>query len=215
GAGQGETAAGGREQLGSTRNRHVSVGGALANTACWAYFCRCIEYASSAASVGIGTHADSRSSRIAVTFRMRNFSADLPLSCRPGISSTAMYSEQASNVGQPMRMLNAGAALQNRAAVLTVSPSAVYWRRSLLPMLPTTAGPVLMPMPQLTGGRPCSTSSVRRAGACAMRSYAHRSDRRAWAGWATGAFQSATTSSPTYLSMVPSHLRISVLISSR
>src|SRR4029077_5348067 len=215
GAGQGETAAGGREQLGSTRNRHVSVGGALANTACWAYFCRCIEYASSAASVGIGTHADSRVSRIAVTFRIRNFSAALPLSWRPGISSTAMYSEHASNVGQPMRMLNAGAALQNRAAVLTVSPRAVYWRRSLLPMFPTTAGPVLIPIPQLTGGSPCATSSARSAGALAIRSYAQRNARRAWAGCTTGAFHSATTSSPTYLSMVPSHLRIRVLISSR
>src|SRR5487761_1371508 len=47
-----------------------------------------------------------------------------------------MYSEHASNVGQPTRMLNAGAALQKRAAVLTVSPSAVYCRRSLLPMFP-------------------------------------------------------------------------------
>jgi hypothetical protein len=70
--------------------------------------------------------------------------------------------------------------------VLTVSPSAVYCGRSLLPMFPTTAGPVLMPMPHLTGGRPCSTSFPCRAGAWAIRSgpvqqsaHAQDQDRRA------------------------------------
>src|SRR5690242_2441170 len=40
--------------------------------------------------VGNGTHGEFLSSRIAVTLNTRNVSADLPLSCIPGSSSTAM-----------------------------------------------------------------------------------------------------------------------------
>src|SRR5438067_1709496 len=111
-------------------------------------------YVSAAASVGNGTHGEPTSSRIDTAWYARNLSADLPFSCRPGTWSTARYCLHASYVLSPTSTVNADATLQKRAAVLTVSPSAVYWSRSRLPMLPTTAGPVLMPMPQLMGGNP-------------------------------------------------------------
>src|SRR5436309_6008704 len=115
-------------------------------------------YASPAASVGKGTHCEPTSSRMDTAWYTRNLSADLPFNCKPGTCSTATNCLHASYVLSPISTVNAGATLQKRAAVLTVSPRAVYCRRSLLPMLPTTAGPVLMPMPQLMGGNPFAAS---------------------------------------------------------
>src|SRR6202171_6031427 len=203
-AGQRQAATSGREQLSRALDRQAS-------TEC----CLCVEYASRATAVGKSTQGDALSWRIAVTLKSRNVSADLPFSCRPGISSTAMKSEHAWKVVQPMRRLNGGAAPQNLAAVFTVSPSAVYWSRSVIPMFPTTAAPVFTPVPQLIGGRFFCARLASRSGAWLTRSYAQRMGGSAGAGCATGAFHRATISSPTYLSIVPDHLRMSVLISSR
>src|SRR5438045_9337718 len=79
----------------------------------------------------------------------------------------------------PIRTWNAGAWAQKRAAVLTVSPSAVYYRRLREPMLPTTAGPVLMPIPQRIGGSPLARSFCCSSGARLMQSYAQRIASRA------------------------------------
>src|ERR1035437_3381403 len=80
GARQRQTAASSGEQIGGSPDRHASVCCAAAKTDCCAYRCPCVSYDSRAASVGICTHCESRPSRIALTFKTRNFSADLPLS---------------------------------------------------------------------------------------------------------------------------------------
>src|SRR5439155_26400531 len=95
-------------------------------------------YVAAAASVGNGTHCEPTSSRMDTAWYTRNLSADLPFSCRPGTCSTAAYSLHASYVLSPISTVNAGATLQKRAAVLTVSPRAGDGRRSSLPMVPTT-----------------------------------------------------------------------------
>ena len=61
-------------------------------------------------------------------------------------------------VSSPIKMPVPKALLapSRRAARLTVSPMAVYEKRVSEPMLPTTAGPLWMPIRMPMGGRPCA-----------------------------------------------------------
>ena len=76
-------------------------------------------------------------------------------------------------------------------------------------MLPTTQGPVLMPMPTFIGrkGWPAASASarrsaLRRSSASSMRNAASQAFA-SWAGSSSGAFQNAMMASPMYLSIVP------------
>ena len=73
GTGQGEALARGRQELRGASDCQM-------NNDCLAYSRWLALYALAAASVGIGTQGEPGSSRIAVTLKMRNFSALLPLS---------------------------------------------------------------------------------------------------------------------------------------
>ena len=76
-------------------------------------------------------------------------------------------------------------------------------------MLPTTHGPVLMPMPTFIGRKcwPCGLglarrSALSRSSASSMRSAASQAFA-SWSASSSGAFQNAMMASPMYLSIVP------------
>jgi hypothetical protein len=100
-------------------------------------------------------------------------------------------------VESPISTWPGRALVSNRAATLTASPIALKLRSSSLPMLPTSAGPVLTPT-RNSGSPGPRTSATRRWTASAA-----RAARSAWSCWRTGALNSAIIASPTNCTTVP------------
>jgi hypothetical protein len=74
-----------------------------------------------------------------------------------------------------------------REAMLTASPMTVYSRRCGEPMLPTTTGPVWMPMPTFSSGLPAAAFSRFSAARASSIATAHLTARAAWSVCGTGA----------------------------
>src|SRR5262249_8204578 len=110
----------------------------------------------------------------------------LPLTLTAPSGSTWARSSSSSRVASPITIPPGGASASRRDARFTVSPIAVNDRTSSPPMLPISAGPLLMPM-RTFGQSACSAAAraIVRATLSAARAAAH-----AWSGWRIGALNS-------------------------
>ena len=99
-----------------------------------------------------------------------------------------------------------------RAATLTALPTTAYLARCSEPILPTTASPVLRPMPISNRGRPAAACSRLMSAIARCMASAQAAARSAWSAWASGAPNTANTASPmNSLTVPPWRMTMSVI----